>query len=55
MAVNIGNTYAKNTYISSTFAICAWIRYADIRSACTRGVYARNASIGGIKPQALAS
>lgn len=55
MAVSIESTCARNTYIGSTFATSAWIKYANIKGAYTRGIYVRNVSIGGIKPQALAS
>ena len=54
MAANIKSISARNTYISSTYAVGTWIGCAGIRGACTRCICARGAFAESVKSKALA-
>ncbi len=53
MAAGIGSTYARDTCINSTCAMGTWIGYTGVASACTGGICAKSASVGGVEPRAL--
>lgn len=54
MIANIVKTYAKNTYISSNYAIDIWIRYIGIENTYIRSISAISVFIKIVKPKILA-
>lgn len=53
IAIGIGNTCAKNTYIKSIYTTGTWIRCIGVKDIYTKDIYIKNAFIGNIKLKVL--
>lgn len=57
MVTSIKSICIRDIYIGSTSTsiIDIWIRYFDIESTCSRGIYTKTAFVRDIEPRMLAS
>lgn len=50
---DIKKTYARNAYISNTYALHTWLECVNVEGACINDICAKKAFVGGVRPRIL--